>query len=257
MSIVPIDVSASSSVSCPSPPLSLPASSSVSAPPSSHIHGKRARKKVNSVREGKSSPVPTLQTMTEEKWKSASEKTPLTDEFAVPVVKSSGDERKSLFFPASSSSTQNSEFQSDVSSSVKPHQMAVRSDVGGFLRAELLSNAGAKELRTSPPLNQIGTALQAQKSRTARLYLTLVRDGALPSGFQQEFETLASAIETKNTALANKSQRAREAACQHQEQQVAIPSQTVGPHRKTLGREVEFTWWQKSGSGKNHRKRSA
>ena len=120
--------------------------------------------------------------MTEEKRKSASEKIPLTDEFAVPVVKSSGDERKSLFFPASSSSTQNSEFQSDVSSSVEPqqmgvrsevggflraelpssagsselssHQMAVRSDVGGFLRAELLSNAGAKELRTSHPLNQ-------------------------------------------------------------------------------------------------------
>ena len=135
-SIVPIDVSVSSSVSCPSPPLSLPASSSVSAPPSSHIHGKRARKKVNSimlkevvvdhgvksvtgVREGKSSAVPPLQTMTEEKRKSASEKTPLTDEIAVPVFKSSGDERKSLFFPASSTSTQNSEFQSDVSSTVK------------------------------------------------------------------------------------------------------------------------------------------
>ena len=38
--------------------------------------------------------------------------------------------------------------------------------------------------------------MQAQYSRTALLYLTLVRDGALPSGFQQEFESLASAIET-------------------------------------------------------------
>ena len=96
------------------------------------------------VREEKSSAVPTLQTMTEEKRKCASETTPLTDEFAVPVVKSSGDERKSL--SASSSSTQNSEFQSDVSSSVKPQQMGVRSEVGGFLRAELPSNAGSSEL---------------------------------------------------------------------------------------------------------------
>ena len=115
VSVVPIDVSASSSVSRRSPPLSLPASSSVSASPSSHIHGKRARKKVNSimlkedvvdhgvksvtgVKEGKSSAVPTLQTTTEEKRKSASEKTPLTDEIAVPVVKSSGD-KKILVFP--------------------------------------------------------------------------------------------------------------------------------------------------------------
>ena len=72
----------------------------------------------------------------------------------------------------------------------------MRSEVGGFLRTELSSNAGAKELRTNPPLNQVGTALQAQYSPTALLYMTVVRDGALPSGFQQEFETLASAIET-------------------------------------------------------------
>ena len=72
----------------------------------------------------------------------------------------------------------------------------MRSEVGGFLRAELPSNASAKELRTHPPLNQVGTALQAQYSRTTLLYLTLVRDGALPGGFQQEFESLASAIET-------------------------------------------------------------
>ena len=58
-------------------------------------------------------------------------------------------------------------------------------------------------------------------------------------------------------SLGKQSQRAREAACQHQEQQVAIPSQTVGPHRKTLGREVEFTWWQKSRSQKKLWKRSA
>ena len=58
-------------------------------------------------------------------------------------------------------------------------------------------------------------------------------------------------------SLGKQSQRAREAACQHQEQQVAIPSQTVGPHRKTLGREVEFTWWQKSRSREKLRKRSA
>ena len=32
--------------------------------------------------------------------------------------------------------------------------------------------------------------------RTTLLYLTLVRDGALPRGFQEEFETLASAFET-------------------------------------------------------------
>ena len=38
--------------------------------------------------------------------------------------------------------------------------------------------------------------MQAQYSRTTLLYLTLVRDGALPSGFQQEFESLASAIDT-------------------------------------------------------------
>ena len=82
VSIVPVNVSASSSVFCPSPPLSLPASSSVSAPPSSHIHGKRARNKVNSIMlkeevvdhgeksvpgvgEVKGSAVPALPTMTE------------------------------------------------------------------------------------------------------------------------------------------------------------------------------------------------
>ena len=118
--------------------------------------------------------------MTEEKRKSANEKTALTSEIAVPVVKSADDERKSLFLPASSSSARNSEFQSEVSSTVKAQQMGVRSEVGGFLRAELSSNAGAKELRTNPPLNQV----QAQYSRTALLYLTLVRDGALRSGFQ-------------------------------------------------------------------------
>ena len=64
------------------------------------------------------------------------------------------------------------------SSKLSSHQMAVRGDVGGFLRAELSSNAGGKELRTNPALNQVG------------------RDGALPSFFQREFETLASAIET-------------------------------------------------------------
>ena len=89
-------------------------------------------KSVSVVREVKSSAVPTLQTTTEEKRKSASEKTPLTDETAVPVVKSSDDERKSLFFPASSSSRQNSELQSDVSSAVKAQQMGVRSGVGEY-----------------------------------------------------------------------------------------------------------------------------
>ena len=103
-------------------------------------------KSVTGVRDGKSSAVPSLQTMTEEKRKSASEKTPLTDEIAVPVVKSSGNERKSLFFPAPSSATQNSEFQSDVSSTVKAQQMGVRSEVGGFFRTELPSNAGSSEL---------------------------------------------------------------------------------------------------------------
>ena len=41
-----------------------------------------------------------------------------------------------------------------------------------------------------PPSNQVGTHCKAQYSRTTLLYLTLVRDGALPSGFQQEFESL-------------------------------------------------------------------
>ena len=61
--------------------------------------------------------------MTEEKMKSANEKTPLTHEIAVPVIRSTDDERKSLFVPASSSSAQNSEFQSEVSSTVKAQQM--------------------------------------------------------------------------------------------------------------------------------------
>ena len=177
-------------VSCPSLPLSLPASSPVSALPSAHIHsqalGKRARKKVHSIMlkeavvdhgvksvsrvgEVKGSAVPALPTMTGLKMKSANEKTPLTSEIAVPVIRSTDDERKSSFFPASSSSAQNSEFQSEVSSTVKAQQMGVRSDVGGFLRAELSSNASAKELRTNPPLNQVGTALQAQYSRTTLL----------------------------------------------------------------------------------------
>ena len=39
--------------------------------------------------------------------------------------------------------------ESEDSSELSSHQMAVRSDVGGFLRAELSSNAGAKELRTN------------------------------------------------------------------------------------------------------------
>ena len=51
-------------------------------------------------------------------------------------------------------------------------------------------------VRRSSAQIPLWTALQAQYSRIALLYLTLVRDGADPSGFQQEFETLASAIET-------------------------------------------------------------
>ena len=226
VSIFPIDVSASSSVSCPSPPLSLPISSSVSAPSSTHIHsqtlGKRARKKVHSITskedvvdhgvkgvsgvgELKGSAVRELQTRAKEKMKSGNEKTPLTSKVAVPVIRRTDDEVKSLRFPASSSSAQNSEFQSEDSSTAKAqrmgvrsevggssklssHQMAVRSGVGESLRAELSSNASANELRTNP--------LQAWYSRATLLYRTLVRDRALPSGFQQEFESLVSAIET-------------------------------------------------------------
>ena len=46
---------------------------------------------------------------------------------------------------------QSIEAAAEVSSELSPHQASVRSDFGGFLRAELSSNATLRVLRTDPP----------------------------------------------------------------------------------------------------------
>ena len=148
--------------SVPSNVLSIPSSSSASVPQPAHIHtqpqAKRMCKKVRSDRKevldqshaGAAAHSKVVQTqkkkmkkvqLDEEKQDFPELASAVGDEkcsistlkskVGVPVMRSTNDERKSLFFPASSSSAQNSESQSEDSSMAKAQQMGLRSEVGG------------------------------------------------------------------------------------------------------------------------------
>ena len=63
--------------------------------------------------------------------------------------------------------------------------------------------------------------------------------------------------QTKNTALENKDNALEKQLANIRNNRSRSPRKQLALTEKTLGREVEFTWWQKSRSRKKLRKRSA
>ena len=81
------------------------------------------------------------------------------------------------------------------------------------LRPHQISHPGVTPHSRLPGSDGYGW-MNSAPSSTTLLYHTLVQDGAVPSGFQQEFETLAPAIRAGTARQARKA-RARQSLTQH------------------------------------------